>query len=186
MPRQNTTTRPESTTPAQPSPLSPDDSVIAVAVEAWDQAEAQHWIPITGRSMMPLLREGDVVLVIHSKDNTRLGDVVVFCQKGRLVAHRVLRIARDGAEDILVTKGDSVRRFDAPVSAKDILGRVVSIQRGERRIRLDTPGWRAIGWLVVVVTLAVAMPYRWVRALKGRWCPRNRRNHQQREDNLTL
>jgi signal peptidase len=118
--------------------------------------------------MKPLLREGDAVLVAHGRKDVRRGDVVVFRQEGGLVAHRVLRIGRGDTGCALVTKGDSLRRFDAPISAKQVVGRVVSIERNGRQMRLDTPGWRAVGWLVAGATLAGAVVYRRVRALM-RW-----------------
>ncbi len=108
------------------------------------------------------------MLVVHSREGIHRGDVVIFRDKGRLVAHRVLRIANGDAGGFLATKGDSVRRSDAPVPAREIVGRVVSIRRNGRRIRLDTAGWRAVGWLVAMTTLALAVPYRWVRAIKRR------------------
>jgi signal peptidase len=118
--------------------------------------------------MKPLLREGDAVLVAHGNKDIRRGDVVVFRQEGGLVAHRVLRIGVGDAGSVLVTKGDGLSRFDTPVSAKQVVGRVVSIERNGRQMRLDTPGWRAVGWLVAVATLAGAVLYRRVRALM-RW-----------------
>ena len=168
MPEQNATRVPESRPPTRPGSPLPPETTIAVALEGWEQAGAQHWVPIEGQSMRPLLRAGDSVLVAHRRDGIRPGDVVVFRQKGRLVAHRVLRIANGDAGRILLTKGDSVHRSDAPVSAQEIVGRVVSIQRDGRRIRLDTAGWRAVGWLVAMTTRAAAIPYRWVRALVRR------------------
>jgi hypothetical protein len=39
---------------------------------------------------------------------------------------------------------------------------------------LDRPKWQAIGWLVAVATLAVAVPYGWLRGVKRRlwgWRP---------------
>ena len=108
------------------------------------------------------------MLVAHGRKDIRRGDVVIFRQEDGLVAHRVLRIGGSDMGCALVTKGDSLRRFDAPVSATQIVGRVVSIERNGRRMRLDTPAWRAVGWLVAVTTLAVAVLYRQVRALM-RW-----------------
>lgn len=168
MPEQTATQAPESTPPARPGSPLPQETTIAVALEAWEQAGTQHWVPIEGQSMRPLLRAGDSVLVAHRRDGIRPGDVVVFRHKGRLVAHRVLRIADGNGGRVLITKGDSVRRSDAPVPAQEIVGRVVAIQRDGRRIRLDTVGWRAVGWLVAMTTMAVATPYRWVRAIKRR------------------
>lgn len=168
MPEKHATRVPESRPTAWPASARPQETTIAVALEAWEQAGAQHWVPIEGHSMRPLLRAGDSVLVVHSREGIRRGDVVVFRDKGRQVAHRVLRIVNGDAGSVLSTRGDSVRRSDAPVPAQKIVGRVVAIRRDGRRIRLDTAGWRAVGWLVAMTTLTLAIPYRWVRAIKRR------------------
>ncbi len=42
--------------------------------------------------MLPLLRDGDQVLVSHIRDQVQLGDIVVFQRGDTLIAHRVLRI----------------------------------------------------------------------------------------------
>jgi phage repressor protein C with HTH and peptisase S24 domain len=66
--------------------------VLEAVLDVWGQAEEQHFIPITGNSMLPLIRDSDHVLVAHGCAGVRRGDVVVFRHESRLVAHRVLCI----------------------------------------------------------------------------------------------
>jgi hypothetical protein len=129
--------------------------------------------------MTPLLREGDSVLVSHGREGVKRGSVVLFRQKGMLMAHRVLCISKDREGSTLTTKGDSLRNLDAPVAAKRIVGRVVAIKRGGRKLRLDSPGWQATGWLIAVATLCAAVPYRWGRALVRRFRPSHRPRQKQ-------
>jgi hypothetical protein len=145
----------------------------------WAQAGAQHWFAVEGQSMTPLLREGDSVLVSHGREGVQRGSVVLFRQKGKLVAHRVLRITRDSEGSTLTTKGDSLRSIDAPVPADNIVGRVVAIKRQERKLRLDSPCWRFTGWLIAAATLAAAVPYRWGRALVRRVRSKRQPLHKQ-------
>jgi hypothetical protein len=67
---------------------------------------------------------------------------VLFLQRERLFVHRV--VGRDGAsgengsgEARLITRGDRLRHDDPPVSSRQLLGRVVSIERGNRKVELQ-------------------------------------------------
>lgn len=63
---------------------------------------------IKGRSMLPLLREGDIVFIVKVKpDEIVEGDIVVFEWRGGLIIHRVVdRVVVDG-KYYYVTKGDN-------------------------------------------------------------------------------
>ena len=129
------------------------DSVLRAVFDVWGQTKEQHSIPITGRSMFPLIREGDQVLVAHGCTGMRRGDVIVFRLRGRLIAHRVLSIFESDAGPIFVTKGDNTPEFDPPLSSREIVGRVLTIKRGNRQMFLDTAIWRIMGWVIAINTL---------------------------------
>jgi signal peptidase I len=146
--------------------------ILDAALEAWNQAREQHFIPITGHSMQPLLRAGDRVLVAHGSAGVRRGDVIVFQRQGGLVAHRVLRVESRPSGRVFLTKGDNSRRFDPLLSANEVVGRALAVERGGRQISLDTAAWRAAGWLIALGTLGGTKLYAWGRAVKRRlWGP---------------
>jgi signal peptidase I len=148
----------------------PPDHIVQTALHVWGQAGGEHFIPITGCSMLPLIQDGDQVLVSHGCAGVQPGDVVLFQQKGTLVAHRVMRIQYSEAGQVFITKGDNGLHFDPSVNADEIVGRVLAVKRGHRVMSLDTPFWRIVGWLVAVVTWPVAGLYAWGRGLKrGFW-----------------
>ncbi|HEV2246778.1 MAG TPA: S24/S26 family peptidase [Terriglobia bacterium] len=101
---------------------------------------------VTGTSMVPSILPGDFVSVLQaSLHEISTGQVVVFLQKGRFVVHRVVdRKVAAGAEGpegtCLITRGDRLRHDDPPVSSLDFLGRVVSIERGSRKVKLLASG----------------------------------------------
>jgi signal peptidase I len=142
--------------------------VLEAVLDAWGQAGEQHFIPITGRSMVPLIQDGDHVLVAHGCAGVRRGDVIVLRREGRLIAHRVLRIYSGDAGPAFVTKGDNASQFDSPLSADEIVGRVLTVKRGDRYMSLDTTVWRIVGWLFAVCVLAWTKLYSWGRDLKHR------------------
>jgi hypothetical protein len=148
------------------------DSVVDAALDVWGQSGERTLISITGRSMLPLLRAGDKVLVAHGYSGVRRGDVIVFRRDGRLIAHRVLRTLENDSGRVFVTKGDNARDLDAPLGTSEIVGRVLAVRRGDRQLSLDTNTWRRIGWCIAVMSLAWTVLYKRARFLKRKWLGR--------------
>ena len=85
-----------------------------------------------GRSMSPFIQDGDIVTVVRCSGNAlRIGDVAAFVhpQGQRLVVHRV----SGKAKDIVFLRGDNCPESDGPVSEKDILGRIIRIERNGKK-----------------------------------------------------
>jgi hypothetical protein len=90
--------------------------------------------------MVPAILPGDVLSIRRaSLGEISAGEAVLYARTGRLFVHRVVdRISAataDGPEELrLVTRGDRMRRDDFPVSPSELLGRVVTIERDDRRV----------------------------------------------------
>lgn len=88
---------------------------------------------VTGWSMLPTLWPGDT-LVIENVESCAVcpGDIVLFTRHQRFVAHRV--IEKRSLSRAIETRGDAMTQTDAPVSSREFLGRVVSIERNGKTI----------------------------------------------------
>jgi signal peptidase I len=101
---------------------------------------------VFGTSMVPSILPGDLVSIHRaSMNDVSPGEVVLFLQKGRLFVHRVVdrkaaATADNRGESCLMTRGDRLRHDDPPVSSSELLGRVVSIERGNRKVELLATG----------------------------------------------
>ena len=96
-----------------------------------------------GWSMYPFIKHGDFLEVEPVEVAAiKVGDVVFCRYRGdKLVAHRVVGVNRVNREDggaALVVKGDWTPRADPLVYPGQVLGRVAAIERGEKRIRLNS------------------------------------------------
>ena len=103
-------------------------------------------IQVTGSSMAPALRGGDVVtLVPVARSTPRVGDVVAFLRRGHsLVVHRL--VERRGS--LCRARGDAAPAADEPISESEILGRVTRITRDARPVRFGLgPERRLLAWL---------------------------------------
>lgn len=126
-----------------------------------------------GRSMSPLIRDGDVLTVEPATiENLRVGEVALHrIGDGQLVAHRVVgRDVKDG-HPVLRTRGDAVAGAADEVREQDVLGRVVERERHGRVVRLNRGLWRVLGRLAVTLLPLRARLTRVARAATGRGRP---------------
>ncbi len=99
--------------------------LIGPRVMAW-VLDSQHPIAVvSGDSMWPALRKGDVVFLrgVSSVDELKVGDIIGFRHANGLAIHRVVRIY-DGQ---IITKGDANFQDDPPISIEDVIGKVPTI-----------------------------------------------------------
>ncbi|MGA1794645.1 MAG: S24/S26 family peptidase [bacterium] len=89
-----------------------------------------------GRSMYPTILDGDAVTVHPVKESViRRGHILLCRYKGRVIAHRVVRIERrDGNTPLYTLRGDSHGAPEEVVDAGDVLGMVRSVERSGRSI----------------------------------------------------
>jgi signal peptidase I len=91
---------------------------------------------VFGTSMVPSILPGDLISVQRAGvSEIASGDVVLYSREGRLFAHRVVGCGGSADEALLITRGDRLRYNDPPVSSTELLGRVISIERGEQQVK---------------------------------------------------
>jgi hypothetical protein len=86
---------------------------------------------VTGTSMLPAVRPGDV-LRVRPKTSAEVGQIAVFERDGRLFAHRVIAQIGAHGRPQLITRGDALAVYDPPVRADEMLGEVATIIRDGR------------------------------------------------------
>ncbi len=102
---------------------------------------------VTGSSMYPFIRGGDVVELEPVYSRPVPGDVVLaqrasMPEDARYVVHRIVRT--EGG--LFFLRGDSQKDCEGPFERRDILGRAVLVFRKERVYRLDNSIWRRAGF----------------------------------------
>jgi ribosomal protein S18 acetylase RimI-like enzyme len=116
-----------------------------------------------GGSMYPFIRSGDwvdVALFGGTEKNIRKGDIVLFKKDESLYLHRILR--REG--DVFFAKGDMSFGHDGAISIDDVFAKVVSINRGSRRIDMCTRANRFFS--VIYADLSIFLQYPFLLARK--------------------
>lgn len=132
-----------------------------------EQGNAQ-WLPVTGRSMLPLIWPGDQVLVTAVWQPATRGDILTFMQDGQLNTHRLLRTTNVGGQQLYITKGDNLWQPDPPLLATAIIGRVEAMRRGKRVWGKNGRFWSLSNWYLTkqmrlqTAIYQQAKPLRWL------------------------
>lgn len=102
-------------------------------------------LAMRGKSMLPALREGMIVeLAPFERAKARIGDIVVFRERSRLLAHRIVATFADGT---VRTSGDAQPWICEDSAAIDIVGVVDAVYESSdpAAIRIDSLAFRRRG-----------------------------------------
>jgi hypothetical protein len=92
-----------------------------------------------GSSMIPSIYPGDLLSVrSESIADARCGEIVLFLLGGRFFVHRVMRKWSEGTRIVFATRGDALSQEDPSVDGSQLLGRVTSILRHGKQVKLAT------------------------------------------------
>lgn len=98
----------------------------------------QRRLTVNGSSMRPFLAEGDRVMVEPVDAETiNIGDIVCFGKP--VTCHRVIRKTGKKGRMYVLEKGDN-QAMGSYIPIENISGKVTAVTRGDRSLRLDTPG----------------------------------------------
>ncbi len=129
-----------------------------------------------GNSMMPTIFDGERVTVRPvSSSDIKPGDIILYRYPGSIVAHRVVRIEkRDSGAPRFILRGDALGAPDEAVEVDQVLGKIVSVERGGHSIDLYSRKVKIIRML----RLCASHIKRWARIyfdtrLPRRYAPRN-------------
>jgi signal peptidase I len=144
-----------------------EDSDCCERVTAALRRRGMTWLKVSGNSMLPWIRPGDVLFVQGADIRcVSPGQVVLFARGKRLIAHRVIGRRRVAGQVFLETKGDATWDADAPISETELLGRVSEILRDGRPTRLETLHQAALGRLLACISPARRLWHPLARAAK--------------------
>jgi Peptidase S24-like len=154
--------------------LYPLEEWIALAGELL-QCDHTVRLRVRGRSMHPAIRDGEVVWIAPVMgEGLRVGQVVLFRgTNGRPIIHRIVSRQQAGGGWRFLIASDYASVPGEWVSAAQILGRVVALERTGRRIALDGLTGRVWGWawgLLRPLRPVLGRLRAWANRLAGRVC----------------
>jgi len=153
-----------------------------------DEGSLADGFPASDGRMKPLLREGDMLEVDTWAPYLRLGDVVLCPSSNGPVVRRIIAFQADAEEDgrrrtgnggrrgknairrppsldeeadlLLVTKADREPWPEPPLSADQILGRVVAVHTARGPVDLNSRGALCVAWWAAFLSRQQALLWR--------------------------
>ncbi len=102
-------------------------------------SDQQVRLKVGGYSMYPFLRKDDVITIDKGNINEiKIGDIVVFKNENRWIAHRLIKKCTKNNKKYLLTKGDTCWHTDLLFSENNFIGKVASYSRKSKQYDLNT------------------------------------------------
>lgn len=93
-------------------------------------------IDASGYSMYPAIRPGNTIIIKPvPEEELKCGAIIAWKREKGLVVHRLVLAYESDNKKYYITRGDSCRSSDKPVTHDMIAGRVEAIYKGHRLVR---------------------------------------------------
>ena len=96
-----------------------------------------------GQSMHPTIRDGERITAKPADPaDVRVSDIILYRAKRGLIAHRVVEMRSPEHSSLItsfIVRGDGSDSADEPVEGRQVLGKVVSVERNRRNVMLAGP-----------------------------------------------
>lgn len=137
------------------------DGLVARMVASLSEGQVIRHVGFSGVSMLPMLRQGkDTVELTKAPERLKKYDLPMYMgTKGKYVMHRIVAVK----DDHYICLGDNTYSYEK-VRREQIVALVCAFYRGDRRISVESAGYR----LYCRVWCAVYPVRRFVRRVK-RW-----------------
>ena len=145
------------------SPQSREQSKHNLALEVLRSTGSLRLVAF-GYSMLPALWPGDLLAVkAQPLESIRAGDVVLYERHGRFFIHRTLGRMNSSPATSLLVRGDAMPAADAPVAAGELLGKIVSVERGSRSVPVPACSLlrRCVGLILAYSARLRSLALRW-------------------------
>jgi len=93
-------------------------------------------ITASGYSMYPAIRPGNTIIIKPvDEDDLKCGSIIAWKREKDMVVHRLVLAYESDNKKYYITRGDSCKSLDSPVTHDMIAGRVEAIYRGQRLLQ---------------------------------------------------
>ena len=115
------------------------EDLMKLVKEQLGNGQVVRYLPFSGRSMLPMLREGkDSVELSPLPDRLRKYDLPVYqCRNGKYVMHRVVAVR----DDCYICNGDNLLQMEK-IYPDQLVAIVSAFTRNGKRIEVSSLGYR--------------------------------------------
>ena len=97
-------------------------------IDLWKESGRDMELTISGTSMEPTLRAGDIVIIRLNNDDLKRGDLIAYMNNGGIILHRLVAIRTGSNGREYCQKGDNMKGW-CWVHEDSVVGKVVSVNR---------------------------------------------------------
>jgi signal peptidase I len=129
-------------------------------LDLWQEIGKDTELKLSGMSMLPFIKNGDSVVVHHTREGIGVGSIVAFRKEREIIIHRVIKMEEVNGKTTLLTKGDFNIKPDNAFEEDYLVGKVIGINSRGRQINLDTYFWSIMGRLISSCSLFLSLTSR--------------------------
>lgn len=124
-----------------------EEELLPLVRERLAAGQTIRYLPFRGVSMLPMLRQGkDMVEIAPLPDRLKKYDLPVYqYPSGKIVMHRVVGVT----DSHYICLGDNTYEYEY-ICHEQMIAVVSAFKRGEKRITVDSPGYRIYSRLWVL------------------------------------
>jgi signal peptidase len=113
-------------------------------------------LAISSGSMEPTLNIDDII-VVKIGEKYSVGDIISYIKDGAIITHRIVSVSGNN----IIVKGDANNSSDTPISANDVVGKVVKVYPKLKRWKdiLSDPKI-LVGLVITLVLFDFAISYK--------------------------
>ena len=106
-------------------------------------------LQVGGYSMFPFLKNGDIVTIKKCGiDEFKIGNVIVFKNGNKLIAHRLIKFAKVNNKKCFILKGDSCSKKDKIITEDFVVGKVVSFFKKGKEKSFENNYYKTLGLFI--------------------------------------
>ena len=118
---------------------------MSVSIEDVIKNDGEYISTSVGVSMIPMLRDRrDTVVIRAVQGRLERFDVALYRRGDNYVLHRVIKVLPDS----YVFRGDNCMRRETGVTDADIVGKLDTVIRNDRKISVKSKGYRAYSVMI--------------------------------------
>lgn len=132
------------------------EPIINAILKLWSQSGRHLQMKMVSNSMIPLICQGNELLIELNPKTIRLGDILIYRHNNLLIAHRLIKSYDVEGKSFLILKGDRVRHSDSPLPAEKVIGRVIGVKHFLGYANYISIRWRVINVSVFLLSKSVS------------------------------
>jgi len=122
------------------------DTLLEAVIDIWSERQERTFCTISGNCMLPMIKEGDSIVIEQGNKEIKIGDIVTFGMLRNPTIHRIIKIEKRDGTTFYLLKPDRYYNIHPFIPEDQILGKVIEIHGSNGCLHLNSFFWRWINY----------------------------------------